>query len=87
MPPDPAHVELCRGKVRHRSFAEAARQLKRVRAKHKRKDRDRGRLGLYRCELCGDYHLGNRTDDRDGTPQAGRPRRPPPEVDDWEEAA
>ncbi len=49
----------CRGKVRHPSRAEAGKALRVHLGVCDRNARDRPLLQIYRCGLCGGFHLGN----------------------------
>jgi hypothetical protein len=88
-PPDPESVVFCRGKVRHPSYRLAQENLNRVKATHRRRNRERGALQIYECDVCAGFHLGNLVDERDGAPKCGRPKTPPPDpvYDPEEEAA
>lgn len=62
----------CSGKVRHNTFAEAKKHIKKPYKTGQHSKLARERLGVYKCEQCHKWHVG-KTIDGDHTPK----RTPP----------
>lgn len=48
----------CEGKLRYDSYSTASRVLDRIRSRDRVNAGKRRRLHVYRCGICGGWHLG-----------------------------
>lgn len=87
-PPEPV-LCLATGKVAHPSRKVAAENLHRVLRGLDGAGRDRkerGRMLVFKCELCPGWHIGNNDPLCAKRDKAQRRRRPPPEISESEAA-